>query len=96
MRTHGKCLLVSEPHARLRSPVPHQVTERYVIAQEATMLVLQREGTNAERASSAAVGAFLLGMAPSGAAMQGVDAGGVSAGEARPSGSAGVNASYVT
>ncbi|CAN0097450.1 unnamed protein product, partial [Ectocarpus sp. 12 AP-2014] len=57
-----------------------EVTENYVIAQEASMFVLQREGTNAERASSAAVGAFLLGMAPSGAAMQGVDAGGVAAG----------------
>eukprot|EP00752_Nemacystus_decipiens_P017426 g15620.t2 len=68
-----------------------EVTERYVIAQEDSMFVLQREGTNAERASSAAVGAFLLGMAPIGAAMQGVDAGGVAAGDARASGSAGVN-----
>lgn len=96
MRAHGKCLLVSDPHARLRSPVPHQVPESDVLAQEASMFVLQREGTNAERASSAAVGAFLLGMAPSGAAMQGVDAGGVAAGDARASGSAGVNVSYVT
>ncbi|CAM9615120.1 unnamed protein product, partial [Ectocarpus sp. 13 AM-2016] len=69
-----------------------EVPESDVLAQEASMFVLQREGTNAERASSAAVGAFLLGMAPSGAAMQGVDAGGVAASDARASGSAGVNA----
>lgn len=73
-----------------------RLTESDVLAQEASMFVLQREGTNAERESSAAVGAFLLGMAPSGAAMQGVDAGGVAAGDARASGSAGVNVSYVT
>lgn len=60
------------------------------------MFVLQREGTNAGCEPSADVGAFLLGMAPSGAAMQGVDAGGVAAGDARASGSAGVNVSYVT
>jgi len=59
------------------------------------MFVLQRTDMNAEHASSELVKAF-LGGAPGGAATQGVDAGGVAAGDARASGSAGVNVSYVT